>query len=262
MDSTPETLVVIPARGGSRRVPLKNMALVAGRPALAYAVDAVREATIPLTCVLLTDDARIAHIATTLGVDVLCEPQELAADDAVDETKLLRLALHHVELAQHPYRHVLLHYPCVPVRPPAIIDRVVQCLEETGADFVETAAPVSPHHHPYRIVSLDHDARMAEFVPHTAHIMSHDYPPLFFRTAAGVGMRREALAGPQGAAFFDPRQPLDRRCVIHAADECVDIDEPQDILWAEFLLMRRADGNGVHSWSESSHILRPTFAGA
>lgn len=249
-----ETLVVIPARGGSRRVPLKNIAPVAGRPALAHAVDALREATVPLACILLTDDARIAGLAGELGLNVMREPPELASDDAVDETRLMRLALDRMEPSKHPFRFVLLHYACVPVRPFGIVDRLVRCLDETGADFVQTASPVSPHYHPYRLVALEETGCMTEFVRNTAHIMSQDYPPLYFRTAAGVGMRRDAVSGPGAAAFFDPRQPLDRRCVIHAADECVDIDEPCDIAWAEFLLERRVRCPDAVSLGQSSPL--------
>ena len=234
----PEILVVIPARGGSRRVPLKNIAPVAGRPSLAHAVDALREATTPLRCVLLTDHPRIAAIARDLGLEVLDEPSELATDDSVDEATLIHYALERTETPGRPFRHVLLHYACVPIRPPGIVDAMVRFLDDTGAEFVQTAAAANPHHHPYRCVTPQPNGRMTDFVPGASQLMSQDYPAVFFRTAAGVGLRRDTLT--KSPAISDPNRPVDRCCLIHAEDECVDIDEPRDIMWAEFLLQCKA----------------------
>lgn len=212
-------------------MPLKNIATVAGRPCLAYAVNALREATVPLRSILITDHQSIASVGRELGLDVLDEPPELADDDAVDETKLLRLALKEIETASDQFEFVLLHYACVPVRPRGIVDGMIRFLKKTKADFVQTAAPVDPHNHPYRHVYRTPDGRMADFVPKSSSIMSQGYVPLYARTAASIGVRRDALT--------DSDRPHDRRCLIHGADECVDIDEPSDILWAEFLLQRQ-----------------------
>lgn len=239
MDACADVLAVIPARGGSQRVPLKNIVPVAGRPCLCYAVDALHEAITPLRTVLLTDHPRIAHLGRELGLEVLHEPAELANDDHVDETVLLRLALDWAEQKYGRFSHVLLHYACVPIRPAGVVDQLIQVLRETQADFVQTVASVGPHHHAYRLIERSPTGTMSEFVPGTADIMSQDYPPLFVRTAAGVGITRDAVLASEAGRFFQPDRPLDRRCLVHAADDCVDLDEPRDILWAEFLWQRR-----------------------
>lgn len=238
MNNSARVLVVIPARGGSTRVPLKNIALVAGRPSLAYAVDALRESHVHYQAVLITDHPRIAEVGRELNLDVIEEPPDLANDNAVDETKLIRLALASTGLPDTAFQYILLHYACVPVRPPGIVDTLIQFLHETGADLVQTAAPVDSHQHPYRMVTRTPDGRMSDYVPEGSLAMSQNYPPLCFRTAAGFGMRVDSFTRLRGN-FFDASEQLDRRCVLHAASDCVDIDEPEDVVWAEYILNRR-----------------------
>src|SRR5678815_1438270 len=75
-------LGVIPARGGSRGIPNKNLTLVGGRPLLAYTADAVKESNALTRTVVSTDDTRIADCARSLGLDVpFMRPPSLAGDD-------------------------------------------------------------------------------------------------------------------------------------------------------------------------------------
>lgn len=74
---------LIPARGGSKRFPGKNIALLRGKPLLAYAVDAARDSGIFAGVWVSTDDAAIAVVAEKYGVSVHQRPKELAGDQAV-----------------------------------------------------------------------------------------------------------------------------------------------------------------------------------
>lgn len=82
-------LVVVPARGGSKRVPRKNIALLGGRPLLAIALDAIRRAGILPETVVSTEDADIAAVARAEGCRVVDRPENLAADAAATEAVLL-----------------------------------------------------------------------------------------------------------------------------------------------------------------------------
>ena len=82
-------LAVIPARGGSKRVPRKNIRQLGGRPLIAYTIDAARGASRLTECVVSTDDDEIAQIARQCGGNVpFARPAELAGDDVPDRAVL------------------------------------------------------------------------------------------------------------------------------------------------------------------------------
>src|SRR5438874_6705570 len=90
------TLGVIPARGGSKGVPRKNVRLVAGEPLLAYSIVAARESTLLTSFLTTTDDDEIMDVARSLGSPVLRRPADLARD----ETPMVPVLLHALEHAE------------------------------------------------------------------------------------------------------------------------------------------------------------------
>ncbi len=82
-------IVVVPARGGSRRVPRKNIRELAGRPLITWTLASLALADIGGTAVVSTDDVEVAEVAVGSGVRVVRRPSELATDDASTETVLL-----------------------------------------------------------------------------------------------------------------------------------------------------------------------------
>ena len=76
-----DVVALIPARGGSKGIPRKNLAPLAGRPLLAWTVDAALRSRAVTRTVVSTEDDEIATAARDLGAEVLARPPELAADD-------------------------------------------------------------------------------------------------------------------------------------------------------------------------------------
>src|SRR5437588_9340273 len=82
---TLRVLVVVPARGGSKGIPRKNLQLLGGRPLVAHAVDAARQATLVTRVLCSTDDPEIAETARRAGAQVpFLRPPELAQDSSED----------------------------------------------------------------------------------------------------------------------------------------------------------------------------------
>jgi len=79
---TPYALGLIPARGGSKGVPRKNIRLLCDKPLIAYSIEAARSSRLLTDCVVSTDDAEIARISSEWGGRVLQRPPELATDQA------------------------------------------------------------------------------------------------------------------------------------------------------------------------------------
>jgi CMP-N,N'-diacetyllegionaminic acid synthase len=139
-------LGLIPARGGSKGIPRKNLALVAGRPLLAWTVAAAQDASTLTQLVVSTDDDEIAAAA---GVDVLRRPPELAADD----TPMLDVVRHAVEeLAPEV---VVVLQPTSPLRRAEHVDAAVALLQESGADAVVSVVEVPHRYRPGSLMEVE-----------------------------------------------------------------------------------------------------------
>jgi len=142
-------LGLIPARGGSKGVPRKNIRPLAGRPLLCYTADAALSARTLTRVIVSTDDGEIAHVAIACGLDVpFVRPDELARDDT-PTLPVVQHALRAVEATDGAYDAVCLLQPTNPLRTADDIDGCVGLLQETGADSAVTVLPIPAEHNPH-----------------------------------------------------------------------------------------------------------------
>jgi CMP-N-acetylneuraminic acid synthetase len=215
-----EVLGLIPARGGSKRIPRKNLAPVAGKPLLAWTVDAAREATELTRIVISTDDDEIAAAA---GVEVLQRPVELAKDG----TPMSAVVQHAVE-ALAPDVVVLLQ-PTSPLRRAEHIDYAVRQLLETSADAVVSVVEVP---HAYRPESLM-DVVDGRVVSRGVVSTRHDKPLVFARNGPAVlALRSDRLS--------DDLYAGDCRAYVMDERDSLDVDTPFDLELADLLLRSRS----------------------
>ena len=125
-------LGVIPARGGSQGVPRKNIRLVAGKPLLAWTIEAAQQSTRVEQWVVSTEDAQIAALAGQYRAEVLVRPPELATDEAGT-----RSVMQHA-LQQIPADVVVVLQPTSPIRREGLVDACVERFLSTGADSLGT----------------------------------------------------------------------------------------------------------------------------
>ncbi len=125
-------IAVIPARGGSKGVPRKNMRLVAGKPLLVWSIEAALRSARLDRCVVSTEDAEIARVTRAHGAEVLERPPELATDDA-STVAVVQHALTHI-----PGDTIVLLNPTSPIRRNGLVDRCIERFAETGADSLGT----------------------------------------------------------------------------------------------------------------------------
>jgi len=141
----PGVIAVIPARGGSKRITRKNRAPLAGKPLLAYAIEAAQKAKCIKHIIVSTDDIEIADVARTQGIDV---PWLRPAHLAQDTTSSIEVVLHAVEWARGHYGHGLqygvLLEPTAPLRTHFQIEQAIEVLKSTGADSVVSVCK-APH---------------------------------------------------------------------------------------------------------------------
>ncbi|MDI9831599.1 N-acylneuraminate cytidylyltransferase [Streptomyces sp. KAU_LT] len=139
--SNRRVLAVIPARGGSKGVPAKNLAPVGGVPLVARAVRACRASRLVTDVVVSTDDPAIAAAAREAGAEVVRRPAAIAGDTATSEAAVLHALDTHEALHGAPVDVVLLVQCTSPFLDRDDIEKVAAAVAEDGADTAVTVAP-------------------------------------------------------------------------------------------------------------------------
>jgi YrbI family 3-deoxy-D-manno-octulosonate 8-phosphate phosphatase len=226
-EQPPPTVAVIPARGGSKGIPGKNLRLVGGVPLVGRAVRAARAASRVDVVVVSTDDPAIAEAARSWGAEVVDRPADLSGDTASSESAVLH-ALDHLVGRGHPEPAVCLLVQCTsPFISPADIDGVAGLVLDGHADSAFTAAP--SHAFLWRegpdttdgAVGINHDERHRQ--------RRQDRPPELVETGAAYAM---ATAGLRASGHrFSGRLRAHVVPALHA----IEIDEEPDLLAAQAL---------------------------
>jgi len=133
----PNVLAVIPARGGSKRIPRKNIKLIDGMPLIGYTILASKKSKLITDCIVSTDDVEIAEAAKKLSGNVpFIRPKELATDE-VRNSEVLIHSLEYMEDKRNiKYDIVLLLQPTCPNRKAGQIDEAILRLHNSSADTI------------------------------------------------------------------------------------------------------------------------------
>lgn len=216
-----DVLGLIPARGGSRGIPGKNLASVAGRPLIAWTVEAALAAGTLARVVVSTDDPEIASAA---GCEVLARPPELAGD----ETPMLDVVLHALG-ALLGFDAVCVLQPTSPLRRAEHVDAAVGLLGD--ADGVVSVVEVPHQFRPESLMALEG----AWLVPVVAGapVRRQDKALVYARNGPAVLVVRAAGLADRGLYGGDLRPYL------MVAEDSVDVDGPLELRLAELLLSSR-----------------------
>jgi CMP-N,N'-diacetyllegionaminic acid synthase len=221
-------LGLIPARGGSKGIPGKNLAFVAGRPLLAWTCAAATESTRLDRVVCSTDSEEIAAAAAACGVEA---PFRRPADLSGDETPMLdvvRDALGRFE----DVSVVVLLQPTSPLRTAAHIDEAVERLAATGADSVVSVVEVPHAFTPGSVLRLEGD-RLLPFEAGPPPTRRQDKLKLYARNGPAVlVVRADVVAG--GSLYGEDCRPYPM-----AKLESLDVDDADDLALVDLLLRSR-----------------------
>jgi CMP-N,N'-diacetyllegionaminic acid synthase len=227
-------LGLIPARGGSKGVPRKNIRLLSGKPLLAYTTEAALAAKRLTRIILSTEDAEIAAVGQSLGVEVpFLRPIELAQDD----TPTLPVVQHTLRwLEEHDscFDAVCLLQPTCPLRRPADIDASIELLERSDADSVISVLPVPLEYNPHWVYFQDKGGWLRLSMGEDAPISRRqDLPPAFHREGSIYVSRRDIVM--EQNCFYGKRPlgyPIEPQYSVN-------IDTEEDWARAEKLLLKR-----------------------
>jgi CMP-N-acetylneuraminic acid synthetase len=225
-------LAVIPARGGSKGIPNKNLTMLCGRPLLAYTADAALRSRRVTRAIVSTDNEAIADAARRLGLDVpFMRPSALATDDTA-MLPVVEHALHTMRDAEFRPDVVVLLQPTSPLRQPEHIDAAITLLEQSGADSVVSVIEVPHQFNPRSVMALEGE-RLQPFLDGPSVTRRQDKPRVFARNGPAVLVTR-ATTIDRGSLYGEDCRPL-----IMGIEESIDIDSPWDLQIAEWALERR-----------------------
>lgn len=141
-------IAIIPARGGSKGIPQKNLAEVNGQPLVVIAINAAIQSGVIDSIVVTSDDTSILEIAERSGAIAIRRPAELATDSAAIEDALIH-AISHYSLSHSAPQVVVLLQPTSPLRKASTISRAVNVFNENGCTG-SVYGVTECEHHPYK----------------------------------------------------------------------------------------------------------------
>ncbi len=221
-------LTIIPARGGSKSLPKKNILLLNGEPLMCHSVDYSLKSKLIKTTIVSTDSQEIADIAKKCGALVpFIRPTEFAQDDTRDYP-VIRHALDFFEAQGEIFDIYILLRPTSPIRPPGLIEKAVEIFKNNpSATSIRSMAKIKEH--PYRAWQKSQDGSISSFINNEIepyNIPRQELPLLYFQTGDIEAIRRETLIN--GSVSGDRVFPL-----VIKHEEMIDIDSRSDFIKAE-----------------------------
>lgn len=230
---TPVVLGIITARGGSKGLPNKNILPLAGKPLIAYTIEAAQAARRLDRCILSTDDQRIAQVGRQCGVEVpFMRPPELARDDT-PHMPVLRHALRWLEEHEgYVPDYVLCLQPTTPLRTATDIDSSIALAVEKDADSVIGYAPARQYPHWMRQIA--DDGRLVDFLPYSPDLSRRQSLPALYHVTGSIYLARRELVLTRESFYTDKTYAY-----VVPVERAIDIDTMLDLRLAELVL---ADG--------------------
>lgn len=222
-------LAVVPARGGSKGIPGKNLKAIRGQSLVARAARTIVESRVADRAVCSTDDPKIAAEAERSGLIVPeLRPEALARDES-RSIDVWRHVWRDIERRdQRRYDVSILVEPTSPLRRPDDLRRTLAALLENNAKAAATVSPTPSHYAPHKTLTIGGDGRIGFYRSDGARFARRqDIPPYFHRNGACYAAWRDTI--------LEHGTILDDDCVAVVLDRpLVNIDEPDDLAVAEF----------------------------
>lgn len=224
-------LAVVPARGGSKGVLLKNIHPLLGRPLLAYVGDVVREAGYFDRAIVSTDHPQIAEAARDAGMQVPFYRPESLSGDWIGDHDVLHHALTTIEQMDHKqYDIVVMLQPTCPLRTTTHVNTAIIKLIEEHWDAVWTVSMTDIKYHPLKQLALSSDGKLSHYSSQgSAIIARQQLDQVYHRNGAAYVFTRECILNEKTTL------PTHSGAVI-LEDAMVSIDTLEDFTTVEELL--------------------------
>jgi len=231
-------LGIIPARGGSKGIPRKNIRPLGGEPLIAYTIKAALESRIDRT-IVSTNDSQIAEVALAYGAEVpFLRPADLA-DDSSSSLSVLLHTLQYVETKEQYYPDIIAFLqPTSPFRTSSHMDSAIDLLLSSDVDSVIGICEVEQH--PYVMFEQEPDDRLTEFIQiRPKPLRRQEFPRLYVTNASMTVSRRhyyDGLTDPEPAHSW-----ASLKGIVMDRVSSIDINTKFDFLVAETALSALSD---------------------
>ncbi|NQV77510.1 MAG: acylneuraminate cytidylyltransferase family protein [Lutibacter sp.] len=229
-----KVLAYIPARSGSKGIPHKNIKLIAGLPLISYSIKAAQQSQFVDRIIVSTDSEEYAKLCKQYGAEVpFLRPQELATDDA-DETDVIHHLLNWLELHDSEKFDIIIKLqPTSPLRTYKDIDNAIILFKGKVADSIISVSEANVN--PLWMNTLPDDDHMMNFIKEKDAKNRQELKKYYqlngavYVSTPGLIIKNNGWIGDNSYAYKMPRE------------RSVDIDEPLDLEFVEFLLKKKGD---------------------
>lgn len=228
-----KVLAIIPARGGSKRIPNKNLKLLHGQSLVSRALDITLNSKLVNTIVLSSDDTKILKISDEYnGVIPIKRPSKLATDMST----AIEFVQHTIsvlsDLGYPQYDIITIIQPTSPLTLPIDVDNTINFLIKTNADSAVSVVKLDHFIHPIKLKRIENNRLVPYLEDEQNRMATHELPTLYVRNGSVYASRAYVIntgkiIGPDCRAYIMPRE------------RSIDINDEIDLLFAEFLLERR-----------------------
>lgn len=229
--STADIIAVIPARGGSKSIPRKNIVDLGGRPLLAWSIAVAREVPDIERIIVSTDDDEIAGVASANGAEISMRPPALATDEAL-VIDTLRDLIERLSAEGNAPRIMILLEPTCPLRSRGDIEACLQWLQDDTVDAVATFKPAELN--PMRAWRIE-NGQPTPFLPDANPWLPRQRLPEAYQLNGAVYAFRADRLRPEHPSILFGRTAA----VIMPPERSVDIDNRLDLQVAEAMLSGR-----------------------
>ena len=220
------SLCVIPARGGSKRIPRKNIKPFAGRPMIAHAIETARKSGLFSHIVVSTEDEEIAAIALKHGAETpFMRPKDLA-DDHTATVPVIAHAIAECDKCGWDTETVCYIYPCAPLLQSADLQAGFELLKTSQALYSLAIAEFPSA--PQRALQRTKNDKLSPLYPENQFLRTQDLAPAYYDAG-------QFCWGRKNAWLTNPEVHANGAGVIIPKWRVVDIDTPEDWQYAEQL---------------------------
>ena len=238
-------LVVIPARGGSKGIPRKNIRLLNNKPLISYSIEIARASSYVDDVVVTTDDSEIALIAEKFGASVIRRSEELSGDEFHLDPGIYDEMNQKEKQAFDEYDIVITLQPTSPLLKPSTLDQAIEKFEDFGIDSVISV--VDDRH-----LSWGYDEKNNRYFPNYIERLNRQYLPKSFRETGAI------LATRRTFVHENSRLGTNLELIELSKAESVDIDDYEDWWVAENYLQKKRIAIVVNAYDEigTGHVYR------
>lgn len=219
-----KVLVVIPARGGSKGIPKKNIKELGGKPLISHTIECAIASKLVTQIVVTTDADDIMSVAESYPITTIKRPAELSDD----YSNVVDAAMHAYQMLDENFDVLILLQPTAPFRTTKDLDEVIKMFEDVDLEGVISVVPMNEIH-PARMYELDSQSKMSSLLPNGESLRRQDIKPVYYRNGCFYAVRVDA--------FLKQKKFMveNKKAYIMNPEWLINIDTPRDFMLAQLL---------------------------